>query len=103
MVLAASSDSWRSLEAEAFSALLRDVGLEVIYTGRASTAPEIVQAAIQEDADAVGLTGDMHELVPEVRRLLQEEGAGHTAVRVFQPGGSAAQILGSIIDEEAAH
>ena len=49
--------------------------------------------AIQEDADAVGLTGDAHELAPEVVRLLKKEGADHITVRVIQPGESAAYIL----------
>ncbi len=61
---------------------LRDAGMEVIYLG--NQLPEaIVQSAIQEDADVVGLSslsGNHVVLAPEVVRLLQERGAGDIAV-----------------------
>ena len=57
---------------------LRDAGMEVIYTGLHQKPEEIVAAALQEDVDAVGLSllsGAHMTLVPEICRLLQEQGA----------------------------
>ena len=73
---------------------LRDGGFEVIYTGLHQTPEMIAEAAVQEDADAVGLSvlsGAHMTLFPEVMRLLKERGAGEVAVF----GG------GSIPDEDA--
>jgi (2R)-ethylmalonyl-CoA mutase len=56
----------------------RDVGMEVVYQGIRLTPEEIASSAIQEDVDVVGLSvlsGSHLELVPEVVRLLQQEGA----------------------------
>jgi (2R)-ethylmalonyl-CoA mutase len=56
----------------------RDAGMEVIYQGIRLTPEEIVQSALQEDVDVVGLSilsGSHLELVPEVVRRLREEGA----------------------------
>jgi len=64
---------------------LRDAGMEVIYTGLRQTPEMIVEAALQEDVDAVGLSilsGAHRTLVPRVVRLLQEYGLGHVAVFV---------------------
>lgn len=57
---------------------LRDAGFEVIYTGLRQTPEQIVAAAVQEDVDAVGLSilsGAHNVLLPEVTRLLREQGA----------------------------
>ncbi len=62
---------------------LRDGGFEVIYTGLHQTPEMIAEAAVQEDADAVGLSilsGAHMTLFPEVIRLLTERGAGDVAV-----------------------
>jgi methylmalonyl-CoA mutase, C-terminal domain len=62
---------------------LRDCGFEVIYTGLHQTPEMIAEAAVQEDADAVGLSvlsGAHMTLFPEVMRLLKEKGAGDIAV-----------------------
>jgi methylmalonyl-CoA mutase, C-terminal domain len=62
---------------------LRDGGFEVIYTGLHQTPEMIAEAAVQEDADAVGLSilsGAHMTLFPEVIRLLKEKGAGDVAV-----------------------
>jgi len=62
---------------------LRDAGFEVIYTGLHQTPEMIAEAAVQEDADAVGLSilsGAHNTLFPEVMRLLEEKGAGDVAV-----------------------
>lgn len=57
---------------------LRDAGMEVIYTGLHQTPEQIVETAIQEDADAVGisiLSGAHMTLVPRILELLRKEGA----------------------------
>ncbi|MBV1849695.1 cobalamin B12-binding domain-containing protein [Catellatospora tritici] len=62
---------------------LRDAGMEVIYTGLHQTAEQIVETAIQEDADAVGLSvlsGAHMTLFPRVVELLRERGAGDMVV-----------------------
>ena len=62
---------------------LRDAGFEVIYAGLHQTPEQIVAAAIQEDADAVGLSilsGAHMTLFPRVIQLLRERGAGDVLV-----------------------
>jgi methylmalonyl-CoA mutase C-terminal domain/subunit len=62
---------------------LRDAGMEVIYTGLHQTPEQIVATAVQEDADAVGLSilsGAHMTLVPRVLDLLRAEGAGDVLV-----------------------
>jgi methylmalonyl-CoA mutase cobalamin-binding domain/chain len=57
---------------------LRDAGYEVIYTGLHQTPEQIAETAIQEDADAVGLSchsGAHMTLFPRVVQLLREQGA----------------------------
>ena len=57
---------------------LRDAGYEVIYSGLRQTPEQIAAAAVQEDVDAVGLSilsGAHNALLPEVTRLLREQGA----------------------------
>ena len=57
---------------------LRDAGMEVIYTGLHQTPEMIVQSAIQEDVQAIGmsiLSGAHMVLFPEVLKLLKEQGA----------------------------
>ena len=57
---------------------LRDAGMEVIYTGLRQTPEQIVQAAIQEDADVIAmsiLSGAHNHLFPRVAELLKEKGA----------------------------
>jgi len=64
---------------------LRDAGMEVIYTGLHQTPEQIVETAIQEDADAVGLSilsGAHMTLVPRVLELLREQGAEDVVVVV---------------------
>ena len=56
---------------------LRDAGMEVIYTGLHQTPEQIVETAIQEDADAVGLSilsGAHMTLVPRIVELLNAQG-----------------------------
>ena len=57
---------------------LRDAGMEVIYTGLHQTPEQIVETALQEDADAVGLSilsGAHMTLVPKVVELLRAQQA----------------------------
>ncbi len=62
---------------------LRDAGFEVIYTGLHQTPEQIVATAIQEDADAIGLSvlsGAHNYLFQRVLELLAEHGAADIAV-----------------------
>ena len=100
---------------------LRDAGFEVIYTGLHQTPEQIVEAAIQEDADAVGLSchsGAHMTLFPRVVRLLRERGADDVLVfgggivpsddipkleaegieRIFTPGASTRDIAAWLRD-----
>ncbi len=95
---------------------LRDAGFEVIYTGLHQTPEQIAETAIQEDADAVGLSchsGAHMTLFPKVVRLLREKGAGDVLVfaggiiprddipkleaegieRIFTPGARTTEIV----------
>jgi methylmalonyl-CoA mutase C-terminal domain/subunit len=57
---------------------LRDAGYEVIYSGLRQTPEQIAAAAVQEDVDAVGLSilsGAHNSLLPEITRLLRDQGA----------------------------
>ena len=71
--------------AKVIARALRDAGMEVIYTGLHQTPEQIVETAIQEDADAVGisiLSGAPMTLVPRIVDLLRERGAGDVLVVV---------------------
>ncbi len=95
---------------------LRDAGYEVIYTGLRQTPEQIAAAAVQEDVDAVGLSilsGAHNSLLPEITRLLREQGADDMLVfaggiipeqdipklrsagidAIFLPGTSTRQII----------
>ena len=64
---------------------LRDAGVEVIYTGLHRSPAEVVEAAIQEDVDAIGisiLSGAHMVLVPRVIDMLRSRNAGEIAVVV---------------------
>ncbi len=102
---------------------LRDAGMEVIYTGIRQTPDMIIQAAIQEDADVVGLSilsGAHLELFPPIIEGLREQGRADAMViaggiipeddipalqqmgikAVFGPGTSTEDIV-SFIQKEA--
>jgi methylmalonyl-CoA mutase C-terminal domain/subunit len=73
--------------AKVIARALRDSGMEVIYTGLRQTPEMIVEAALQEDVDVVGLSilsGAHGSLVPRVMQLLREKGLAQ--VRVFVGG-----------------
>lgn len=65
--------------AKVIAAALRDAGMEVIYTGLRKTPEAIVEAALQEDVDAIGissLSGAHMTIFPKVRNLMKEKGMG---------------------------
>src|SRR5574338_1338216 len=81
--------------AKVIATALRDAGMEVIYTGLRQTPAMVVEAAIQEDVDAIGLS--MHSaahmtIFPRVLELLRAKGADH----ILLTGG------GIIPDEDMA-
>jgi methylmalonyl-CoA mutase, C-terminal domain len=62
---------------------LRDAGMEVIYTGLHQTPEQVVETAIQEDADAIGvsiLSGAHMTLIPRIIELLEQNEAGDILV-----------------------
>ncbi len=62
---------------------LRDAGMDVVYTGLHRTPAEVVQAAIQEDVDVLGvslLSGAHMTIIPEILRQLRDAGAGDIRV-----------------------
>jgi len=74
--------------AKVIARALRDAGMEVIYTGLFQTPEQIVQTAIQEDADGIGLSilsGAHMTLFPLVVEQLKAQGAGDI---VFFGGGT---------------
>src|SRR5690349_18766627 len=95
---------------------LRDAGMEVIYTGLRQTPEQVVNAALQEDVDAVGLSvlsGAHMTLCPRILELMKKEGLDDVLVviggiipdqdipklkeqgvsEVFQPGASTQDIV----------
>jgi methylmalonyl-CoA mutase C-terminal domain/subunit len=100
---------------------LRDAGHEVIYTGLHQTPEQIVETAIQEDADLIGLSvlsGAHMTLFRRLLELLRERGAGDIRVfgggiipdedipmleelgvaKVFTPGATTGEITGWVAD-----
>nr|WP_241835528.1 cobalamin B12-binding domain-containing protein [Pseudofrankia asymbiotica] len=104
---------------------LRDAGMEVIYTGLHQTPEQVVATAIQEDADAIGLSvlsGAHMTLFPRVVELLREQGVDDIPVfgggiipdadipalkelgvaEIFTPGASLTSIVRWVRDFVAA-
>ncbi|NTV63246.1 MAG: cobalamin B12-binding domain-containing protein [Oscillochloris sp.] len=80
--------------AKVIARALRDAGMEVIYTGLQQTPQMIVEAALQEDVDVIGLSilsGAHMTLLPKVTRLLREQQMDDVLV-----------IAGGIISDEDA-
>lgn len=78
--------------AKVIAQALRDAGMEVIYTGLRQTPEQIVETAIQEDVQVVGLSslsGAHMQLFPPVVQLLREQDAGDVMV-----------IAGGVIPQE---
>ncbi|MFZ0665269.1 MAG: cobalamin B12-binding domain-containing protein [Acidimicrobiales bacterium] len=107
--------------AKVIARALRDAGFEVIYTGLHQTPEQVVQAVVQEDADAVGLSllsGAHLTLVPKVIEGLKQAGLEDTMVivggiipdddipvlkemgvaQVFTPGAPLTEISGWLAD-----
>ncbi|MBS1875536.1 MAG: cobalamin B12-binding domain-containing protein [Acidobacteria bacterium] len=105
--------------AKVIARALRDAGMEVVYTGLRQTPEMIVNAALQEDVQVIGLSilsGAHNAIVPRVLDLLREKNmtdvlvvAGGTipdedaenlkragVAAVFQPGASLDEIAGFI-------
>ena len=71
--------------AKVIARALRDAGMEVIYTGLRQTPEQVVAAALQEDADAIGLSilsGAHMHICPRVMELLEEKGLDDVLVMV---------------------
>ena len=70
--------------AKVIARALRDAGMEVIYTGLRQTPEQIVAAALQEDADVIGLSilsGAHNSICPRLMELLREKGLDRRAGR----------------------
>ena len=116
MVIAKPGLDGHDRGAKIIARALRDAGMEVIYTGLHQTPAQIVETAIQEDADAVGisiLSGAHMTLVPAILDGLRENGADDVLVvvggtipaedarelkeagvaEVFTPGAPTAEIV----------
>jgi methylmalonyl-CoA mutase, C-terminal domain len=77
--------------AKVIARALRDAGMEVIYTGLRQTPEQIVAAALQEDADVIGLSilsGAHMHICPRIADLLREKGMDDVLV-----------VLGGIIPD----
>ncbi len=71
--------------AKVIARALRDAGMEVIYTGLRQTPEQIVSAALQEDADVIGLSilsGAHNHICPRVMELLREQNLDDVLVLV---------------------
>ena len=102
--------------AKVIARAFRDAGFEVIYTGLRQTPEQVVNAALQEDADVIGLSvlsGAHMTLCPRIMELLKKEGLDDVLVLVggiipdqdivklkelgvaetFQPGASTEDIV----------
>jgi methylmalonyl-CoA mutase cobalamin-binding domain/chain len=102
--------------AKVIARAFRDAGFEVIYTGLRQTPEQIVNAALQEDADVIGLSvlsGAHMTLCPRIMDLMKKEGLNDVLVlvggiipdqdiaklkeigigEVFQPGASTVEII----------
>jgi methylmalonyl-CoA mutase C-terminal domain/subunit len=69
--------------AKVIARALRDAGMEVIYTGLRQTPEQIVGAALQEDADVIGLSilsGAHMHICPRIMQLLHEKGLNDVLV-----------------------
>ena len=107
--------------AKVIATSLRDAGMEVIYTGLRQTPEMVVNAALQEDVDAIGvsiLTGAHNTIFPKILSLMKEKGMDDVLVtgggiipaddmkklnemgvgKLFSPGASTTEIADYIKD-----
>jgi methylmalonyl-CoA mutase C-terminal domain/subunit len=112
--------------AKVIAAALRDAGMEVIYTGLRQTPEMIVEAAIQEDVDVIGisvLSGAHMTIFPKIKKLMDEKGIDDVLLtgggiipkedidklnnlgvgEIFTPGASTTAIADYIKDWTAKH
>ena len=85
--------------AKIIATALRDAGMEVIYTGLRQSPEMVVQAALQEDVDAIGisiLSGAHMTVFPKVYNLMQEKGL----TNVLLTGGGIIPEQDSIVLRE---
>ena len=109
--------------ARVVAAALRDAGMEVVYTGLRKSPEAVVEAALEEDVDVIGvsiLSGAHGTVLPRLRALMRERGlddvllvAGGTIPdadaealvasgevdRVFQPGATLAGVAEFLVEE----
>jgi methylmalonyl-CoA mutase C-terminal domain/subunit len=112
--------------AKVVAAALRDAGMEVIYTGLRQTPETIVNSAIQEDVDAIGisiLSGAHMTIFPRILELMKEKGIDDVLLfgggiipendleklkemgvgELFTPGSSTKEIAGYVQRWVAEH
>lgn len=107
--------------AKVIATALRDAGMEVIYTGLRQTPEMVVNAALQEDVDAIGvsiLSGAHMTVFPRIKKLMDEKGMNDVLLtgggiipdddmhqlndlgvgKLFPPGTNTHDIAGYITD-----
>ena len=108
--------------ARVIAAFLRDAGMEVIYTGLRQTPEMVINTALQEDVDAIGisiLSGAHMTVFPKIMKLIKEKGMEDVLVtgggiipeddmkklnaigvgKLFAPGTETKEIVSYITDE----
>jgi methylmalonyl-CoA mutase C-terminal domain/subunit len=112
--------------AKVIATALRDAGMEVIYTGLRQTPEMVVNAALQEDVDVIGisiLSGAHMTVFPKVMQLMKEKGLTNVLLtgggiipdedmteltrldvgKLFAPGAPTSEIAGYINEWVATH
>ncbi len=112
--------------AKVIATALRDAGMEVIYTGLRQTPDMVVNAALQEDVDAIGvsiLSGAHMTVFPKIITLMKEKGMDDVLLtgggiipaedmqalqelgvgKLFAPGTTTSEIAGYIRDHVSTH
>jgi methylmalonyl-CoA mutase, C-terminal domain len=112
--------------AKIIAAALRDAGMEVIYTGLRQTPEMVVNAALQEDVDAIGisiLSGAHNTIFPKIIKLMKDRGMDDVLLtgggiipeddmkslnemgvgKLFAPGTTTVEIAGYIREWVATH
>ncbi|MFZ5508560.1 MAG: cobalamin B12-binding domain-containing protein [Pseudomonadota bacterium] len=76
------------------AAFLRDAGMEVVYTGPWQSVQNVVNLAVQEDVDVIGISSlaTDHLIVPKLMEALRAAGLGHVAV-----------VVGGIVPDSEVH